>query len=123
MYAKRCYRALDRPLEFFGLEVEDWAALLFGSGALLLLAGPIPGCLAGAAGWIALRRLKSGRPPGYLFYLLYKSGLVHYTPSFFRARGLIAPPPPFARPRRITLDGFYSEKDDESAACRFFRDA
>ncbi len=123
MYSKRCYRALDKPLEFFGLEVEDWAILILGSGALMLLIGPVIACAFGLAGWFALRRLKSGRPPGYLFYLLYKSGLVHFVPSFFRARGLVRPPGPFSKSRKIRLDPFFDESDYETADAKFFHDA
>lgn len=123
MYRKRCYRTLDRPLEFFGLEVEDWGFLIVGAGAIGVLLSPVLGCALAIGGWLLLRRLKSGRPAGYVFYLVYRSGLVRYLPGILRSRGLLRPPSAFARDRRVRLSAFKSDEDDDRADVRFFRDA
>jgi len=122
MYAKRCFRTLDRPLEFFGLEVEDWGLLIIGSGAVIFVLGAIPAAVLALGGWFALRKIKSGKPAGYLFSLLYQSGFILVLPSLFRPRGLLRPSFPFTKNRRVQLSAFHYDRDHETAHARFYYD-
>lgn len=70
-----CYRTIDKPQTFFGLEQEDLAAVVLVIGIGGLLFEPyVPGAI-GIICWILISRLKSGKPPGYLMHWLYSQGL------------------------------------------------
>lgn len=98
-----CARTLDRPILIFGLEPEDLIFVGAVSGAILFFWDAFPALGAGAILWTGLARLKVGRPPGYLFYLLYRTGFLHLLP--IRVPHLVRPPYPGAR-RRIRLSAF-----------------
>jgi hypothetical protein len=80
MYAKRCYRTLDKPITVFGLEIEDLCGVVLAAGALLFLTRPILGIGGGLAAWAGLRALKAGKPPGYVFEQAYRAGLLRFVP-------------------------------------------
>lgn len=85
-----------------------------------MLINPLWGVALAVAGWSVLRRLKSGRPAGYLFYLLYRSGLARYLPPLLRSRGLVMLPAPFAKNRCLRLSGFSNERDHERTEIRYY---
>jgi hypothetical protein len=104
-YRKACPRTLDRPIVVFGLEPEELVMVGLVSGAILFLVDAIPAVLSGAGLWAGLSRLKAGKPPGYLYELLHRSGLLRWAPPFLKAPHLL---PPGAR----SLDAFPEENDD-----------
>lgn len=103
MYRKPCARTLDRPILIFGLEPEDLILVGAVSGAILFFWDAFPAIGAGALLWIGLSRVKAGRPAGYLFTLLFRSGVYRFLP--FSVPHLVRPPLPGAR-RRIRLSAF-----------------
>ena len=103
MYRKPCARTLDRPILIFGLEPEELVLVGAVSGAILFLWDAFPALGAGAVLWIGLSRVKEGRPPGYLFNLLHRTGLLRFLP--LRVPHLVRPPLPGAL-RRIRLSAF-----------------
>ncbi len=90
-----CPRTLDRPILVFGLEPEDLVLIGFIAGGLLFVADPLLAVGTGFALWIGLLKLKAGKPPGYLFTLAYRIGLVRLLPPSMR--------PPHLLPRAETL--------------------
>jgi hypothetical protein len=81
---RKCPRTLDKPILFFGLEMEDVALLFLGVGIGGLIVGPLVPGIAGAAGWIILLKFKKDKPDGYLLHWLYGQGV--------GLKGLIPPP-------------------------------
>src|SRR5262245_28876947 len=75
-FRRPCPRTLDRPILIFGLEPEDLVAVGLVGGGLLFVVDPLIAVGAGFGLWILLLKLKAGRPPGYLFYLAYRCGLL-----------------------------------------------
>ena len=88
-YRKPCPRTLDRPIVIFGLEPEEMVAVGLLAGAILFLVDPVPAVAAGAAAWLGLSRIKAGKPPGHLYELLYRSGILRRAPSFLRVPHLL----------------------------------
>jgi type IV secretory pathway TrbD component len=88
-FRKSCPRTLDRPIMIFGLEPEDLVLVGLVSGLILFAIDAIPAVLTGAVLWIGLSRLKAGKPPGYVFELMYRSGLLRWAPSFLKAPHLV----------------------------------
>lgn len=88
-FRKSCPRTLDRPIMIFGLEPEDLVMVGLVAGIILFTVDAIPAVLTGAAIWIGLSRVKAGRPSGYVYELLYRSGLLRWAPSFFKVPHLI----------------------------------
>jgi type IV secretory pathway TrbD component len=109
-YRRPCPRTLDRPILVFGLEPEDLLWVGLGAGALLFLVDPIVAVGAGAIAWVALLRLKAGRPPGHLFYLAYRGGVLRVLPPHLRPTHLLPP-----GRRRLRLDPFEGDERDECA--------
>lgn len=103
MFRKPCARTLDRPILVFGLEPEELVLVGAVSGAILFVWDAFPAIGAGALLWIGLARVKEGRPPGYLFSLLHRTGLLRFLP--LRVPHLVPPPLPGAR-RRVRLSPF-----------------
>lgn len=104
-FRKPCPRTLDRPIVIFGLEPEEFVMVGVVSGAILFLVDAIPAVLAGAALWLGLARVKAGKPPGHLFELFYRSGLLRWLPASFRAPHLL--------PRRVRVLDAFEGVDDE----------
>jgi hypothetical protein len=94
MYSKSCPRVLDRPILFFGLEIEDLAAILSIACAILVLISPLLAVPVGIALFLAVRKLKEGKPSGYLFHLAYRLGLIGLLRRAMKVRHLV--PIPFA---------------------------
>ncbi len=90
-FRKPCARTLDRPIVIFGLEPEELVLIGLVAGAILFLIDAIPAVLAGGALWLALSRIKAGKPPGHLFELFHRSGLMRRAPGFLRAPHLLPP--------------------------------
>ena len=88
-FRKTCPRTLDRPIMIFGLEPEDLVLVGLVSGAILFAVDAIPAVLAGALLWVGLSRIKAGKPPGHVYELLYRSGLLRWSPSFMKVPHLI----------------------------------
>lgn len=113
MYRLATYRHVDEPVKLLGLEVEDWAAflLIFGLGIFIF---PLVGILGEGTSrvgavlvaigtTIALRRIKRGRPRGYLKYLVHKWGLSRLLPRKLRIKGALPAPLPWESRRSIVL--------------------
>jgi len=88
-FRKPCPRTLDRPIVIFGLEPEDLVMVGLVSGVILFAIDAIPAVIAGALLWIGLSRVKAGKPPGYVYELLYRSGALRWAPSFFKVPHLL----------------------------------
>ena len=88
-FRKACPRTLDRPIVVFGLEPEELVLIGLVAGGILIAIDPIPAVLVGAAGWIALSRLKEGKPPGYLYEAAHRNGLLDRLPAAFRPSHLL----------------------------------
>ena len=107
-YRRPCARTLDRPILVFGLEPEDLVGVGLLSIVLLFLVDGAIAVGAGLGSWIALLRLKAGKPPGHLFALAHRHGLIDLLPAALRA--------PQVLPRRLTrLSPFPGEEDDDLA--------
>lgn len=104
-YRKPCPRTLDRPIMIFGLEPEDLVLVGLVAGIILFVVDAVPAVLTGAALWIGLSRLKAGKPPGHVYELLFRSGLLRRAPSFLRVPHLI-------RRGVARLDAFPGGDDD-----------
>jgi type IV secretory pathway TrbD component len=108
-YRRACPRTLDRPILIFGLEPEDLVIVGLLGGGLLFVTDPLLAVGAGFSLWIALLKLKAGKPPGYLFTLAYKHGLVSVLPRSCSPPQLL-PPPREGRP--VRLSAFGGDDDD-----------
>ena len=107
-YRRTCARTLDRPILIFGLEPEDLVGIGVAAIVVLFLVDGAVAVGVGLAGWIVLLKLKAGKPPGYLYYLAHRAGLLDRLPAAWRA--------PQVLPRRCThLSPFPGETDDELA--------
>lgn len=104
-YRKPCPRTLDRPIVVFGLEPDELVLVGLAAGAILFAWDPVPAVLCGGGLWLALSRIKAGKPPGHLFELLYRTGVLARAPEWLRTSHLI--------PRRVRrLDVFPGGDDD-----------
>ncbi len=88
-FRKSCPRTLDRPIVIFGLEPEDLVMVGLVSGVILFVIDAIPAVLAGALLWGGRSRIKAGKPPGYVYELMYRSGLLRWAPSFLKVPHLL----------------------------------
>lgn len=104
-FRKPCPRTLDRPIMIFGLEPEDLVMVGLVSGVILFTIDAVPAVLTGAVLWIGLSRVKAGKPPGHVYELLYRSGLLRWAPSFLKVPHLI-------RSGVRTLDAFPGGDDE-----------
>jgi hypothetical protein len=116
-FRRTCPRTLDRPVTFFGLEVEDLLALLALAGLLLFAVGAVAAIAAAGAAWLGLTRLKRGKPPGHLTALLYASRLPALLP-------FLAPPhlirPDWGRDGRQHFSAVWGPGDARSPYARFY---
>lgn len=87
-YRKPCARTLDRPIVLFGLEPDELVLVGLLSGAVMFLVDAVPAVVVGGVVWIGLSRIKAGKPPGHVFELLYRGGLLRWLP-FLRAPNLV----------------------------------
>ncbi len=104
-YRKACARTLDRPIVLFGLEPEELVGVGMVAGAILFLVDAVPAVLVGAGLWLGLSRLKAGKPPGHLFELAYRWGLLRWGGALLRV--------PHVLPRGVrNLDAFPGGDDE-----------
>jgi hypothetical protein len=121
MIARRCYRHLDRPfVVLLGLGPADLFAILIGGGVLMVTTNPAAGLVGGLVLGAVLRKLKEGKPAGYVFGLLYRSGLVLFAPPGLRPPCLVRPPR-FGEGPVVRFSGVPGPEDDETEEARFFR--
>ena len=104
-FRKSCPRTLDRPIMIFGLEPEDLVLVGLIAGIILFIVDAVPAVIVGAGLWVGLSRLKAGKPPGHIYELLFKSGLLRWAPSFLKVPHLI-------RKGISRLDAFPGGSDD-----------
>ena len=104
-FRKACPRTLDRPIMIFGLEPEDLVLVGLIAGIILFVVDAIPAVVTGAGLWVGLPRIKAGKPPGYVFELMYRSGLLRWVPAFLKAPHLL-------RRDATYLDAFPGGNDD-----------
>lgn len=90
MYSHKCYRSLDKPITICGMEAEDIVIIVLISGVIYFILSGIVAVGCGLLLSYALKSVKSGRPRGYLFYLLYSAGVFNYfspgVPNIFRLK-------------------------------------
>jgi hypothetical protein len=108
---RRCARTLDRPITILGVEPEEMVFIGVVAALVMFLVDPLPAVVFGVGSAITLSRLKSGKPAGYLFYILYKSGWLRFVPGALRSRHLLPPPYPFSV-RKIRLSAARSVKTE-----------
>ena len=116
--SRPCARTLDRPITIMGLEPEEFVLIGIAAGVVMFLVDPVPAVLLGVGLAVFLKRVKSGKPDGYLYYLVYRSGLIRYLPASLRVPHLLKPPRP-GRPRKIRLSAAPGEEEDDAE--RFYR--
>jgi type IV conjugative transfer system protein TraL len=119
MLTKTCYRTLDRPLLILGLEPGDLALTVLLALLIFIFVSQILGIAAGLGLGFGLRRAKRGRPPAFLYYLAYRSGLLRILPAAFRAPHLVRPPFPW-EPKVIHLSPFEGQADHDRTETRFY---
>jgi len=121
MTARRCYRHLDRPfVVLLGLGPLDLFAILLGGGLLMAATNPAVGLVGGLLLGAGVRKLKEGKPPGYVFGLLYRSGLLLLAPPGLRPPCLVRPPRP-GEGSVVRFSGVPGAEDDDTEEARFFR--
>lgn len=121
MATKPCYRNLDRPIvALWGLEPSDLFAILVAIGVLMVLTNIGVGLVGGILVGLGFKTLKAGKPPGYVFYLFYRSGFLRWVPSPFRPPFLVIPPP-ILEERVLRFSPAPGPEDDETAEARYYR--
>lgn len=106
--SRPCLRTLDEAVELLGLEPEDWMLLMVVGACTFILNGIIAIALI-VGGFLVLRALKRGQPPGYLFYLAYRAGLTRLLPRALRPQGLLPRLWWFQRPGTIKYSAYLHE--------------
>lgn len=121
MTPRPCYRNLDRPfVVLLGLGPLDLFVILVGGAILMLVTNPFVGLVGGLLIGFGVKRLKEGKPRGYVFYLFYKTGLLAFAPEGLRPPYLVKPPPP-GSPRVLRFSAVPGEADDQAPEVRYFR--
>ncbi len=75
MYQRNCPKTIDKPITILGMEMEDLAVLVIGIGIMQIVVGGPIALVLGLTAMIILKRIKRGRPRGYLLHLLYHKGM------------------------------------------------
>lgn len=121
MIARRCFRHLDRPfVVLLGLGPLDLFTILIGGGVLMAATNPIIGLVGGILLGVGIKSLKEGKPRGYVFGLLYRSGLIACAPPALRPPYLVRPPR-LGGSQVLRFSGVPGAEDDETDDARFFR--
>ena len=83
--ATRCNRDIDKPILVLGMEPEDivFTIMLFGACVFIFAISSGMAILICLIFVFVLRKLKAGKPAGYLVHQLYKFG--------FKTKGLLPP--------------------------------
>ena len=121
--SRRCFRHLDRPfVVLFGLGPVDLFAIVVATGVLMILSNPLFGIIGGLGFGIFVQKIKEGRPQGYAFYLLYRSGLIGWVPPALLPPGLVLPPSPGSTgvERILKFSAVAAEADDDSREAKFW---
>jgi len=69
---KNCPRNIDRPFQFLGLDVEEVVFLLIWLGIVQVFTDILIGLGTTIALAVAIKKIKAGKPRGYLMHFLYK---------------------------------------------------
>ena len=121
MIARRCYRHLDRPfVVLLGLGPLDLFAILIGGGVLMAVTNPVVGLVGGILLGAVVKQLKEGKRRGYVFTLLYRSGLIALAPAALRPPYLVRPPR-WGEGEVVRFSGVPGPEDDATDEARFFR--
>ena len=75
MYVEDNQRLIDEPVRIVGLEGEDFAVLSMVFGFVMLFYTILAGLLSAVAAGFVLRKIKKGKPYGYIVHILYALGL------------------------------------------------
>ena len=75
MKTKTCPRNIDKPLTLLGLEVTEVAIISIALGITQVFFGPLMIIILAVALIIVLKRVKRGKPDGYLQHLAHRAGL------------------------------------------------
>ena len=119
--SRRCFRHLDRPfVVLFGLGPTDLFGIAAAAAVLMILTNPLFGLIGGVGLGILVQRVKEGRPRGYAFYLLYRSGLLGLLPLALVPPGLVLPPGAGVSSRILRFSAVPGEADDTSPEARFW---
>ena len=119
MFSKPCYRTLDRPLSILGLDPGDLVIVVLSAIAVFVFVGHVTGIALGLGMGLGLRKLKRNRPPGHLYYLAYRHGILRLLPSAFRVAHLVMPPLPWQRPV-VRYSPFSGDSEHDRPEYRFF---
>ena len=69
---KECPRNIDRPFTFWGLDTEEVVFLLIWMGIMQVLFDILVALSTTIVGAVAIKKIKEGKPRGYLMHYLYK---------------------------------------------------
>jgi hypothetical protein len=120
LFEKPCWRTLDRPLSILGLEPSDLVLAVLAALSVFVAFSQILGIAIGLGLGLGLKRLKRGQPPGHLFYLAYRLGIVRFLPKALLPPHLVRPPLPW-EPTTVHFSAFEGDRDDERSEIRFYR--
>jgi hypothetical protein len=122
MNARPCYRHLDRPfVVFLGLGPADLFAIVLGGAVLMVATNPIVGVLGGVALALGLKKLKEGKPRGYVFELFYRAGILDFAPAALRPPWLVRRSAWGGRGRILRLSPVPGASDDDAPEVRYYR--
>jgi hypothetical protein len=103
-----------------GLGPLDLFVILIGGGVLMIATNPAVGLVGGILLGAGLKALKEGKPPGYVFGLLCRSGLIAFVPPTLRPPYLVRPPR-FGEGPVLRFSAVPGAEDDATEEARFFR--
>ncbi|MBI4245000.1 MAG: hypothetical protein HY606_12995 [Planctomycetes bacterium] len=118
MHEKPCYRCIDKPISICGLEIDDLIVVLLVSGLIYFFCSGIAAVASGIVNFIALRKLKEGRPRGYLFFIVYRAGFFNLWPAFIRPSYIFQLRSSFRT--QIFLSGISSVSESEFDSVKFW---
>ena len=117
----RCYRHLDRPfVVFLGLGPVDLMAILVTGFILMIAVNPVVAVVGSVLSAVVVKRVKEGKPRGYVFILIYRSGLLSLLPDAARTPWLVKPPLVGKSPI-VRYSGVPGDPDIEPNEARFYR--
>ena len=105
---------------FLGLGPVDLMLILVTGIVLMIVANPLVAVIGALVTAIAVKRVKEGKPRGYVFILLYRSGLLALLPDAARTPWLVKPPLVGKSPI-IRFSGVPGDPDVEPDEARFYR--
>ncbi|MEM4134428.1 MAG: type IV conjugative transfer system protein TraL [Candidatus Micrarchaeia archaeon] len=69
---KNCPRNIDKPFQVLGLDVEEVVFLLIWTGIIQVIFDVLIALATTIALIIVIKKIKAGKPRGYLMHFLYK---------------------------------------------------